>query len=325
MAAADTTPGACARGCLTCSNPLPEQRGRGRPRIYCSACRPKGVPRYVKLPLPQSATCRHCANEFSPKSRISVYCSDQCRHASLLSRARGKRTNQPRHKSGHCFGCGSPFSRTTLSHDDNAKYCSHPCFFDAQSRVAVERSALARIGKRPLPVRPYRRAVVDEIAALVRIAKRKERAPLRRSACRDCDTFLITGRHKSKRCLACSVARRSSSRAAYRAKYRKTEAFKAIRRIGKAKRRAVERGAKAERIDPIAVFRRDKWRCKLCGCKTPASLRGTYEPNAPELDHVQSLADGGEHTWVNVQCACRACNLEKGARSLGQFHLPFAA
>lgn len=92
------------------------------------------------------------------------------------------------------------------------------------------------------------------------------------------------------------------------------------RRIGKSKRRAAARNG--ERIDPLEVFARDHWRCQLCGVATPIRLRGTTHGRAPELDHVMPLALGGQHTWANVQCACRNCNTAKGATALGQFGLP---
>jgi hypothetical protein len=355
MAAADTTPGACARGCLTCSTPLPEQRGRGRPRLYCNsqcraikmapepracrtcgvligpsgrgkprtvcrACRPKGVPRYVKLPLPDSATCRHCANDFSPTSRLSAYCSPDCKRLSLLARTRGKRVYGPRLRTGHCNGCSSRFESMTKSHGDEAfRYCSRECHHGALVRVANERAALRRMAKawapKPNPI------VVAEVQALRRIARRKWRPRLHRLQCRDCQCLVIASDRRVKLCRDCVIAIRRANNKANKG----SACQKRSKRIYKARRRALERGAKADRIDPIAVFRRDKWRCKLCGVKTPQELRGTYEPNAPELDHVQSLADGGEHIWANVQCACRQCNIEKGAKSLGQFHLPFAA
>lgn len=69
------------------------------------------------------------------------------------------------------------------------------------------------------------------------------------------------------------------------------------------------------------VFARDGWRCQLCGTRTPKRLRGTYAPNAPELDHIVPIVAGGGHTWDNVQCSCRACNGKKGAKTLGQMRL----
>ena len=45
------------------------------------------------------------------------------------------------------------------------------------------------------------------------------------------------------------------------------------------------------------------------------ALRGTHKDRAPEVEHIVSLADGGHHTWNNVACACRRCNIKKGAGS----------
>ena len=71
--------------------------------------------------------------------------------------------------------------------------------------------------------------------------------------------------------------------------------------------------------------KRVAWNCQCCGKETPERLRGTTSARAPELDHIITLADGGAHTWGNVACACRNCNIVKGARSAGQIGLPFAA
>ena len=92
-------------------------------------------------------------------------------------------------------------------------------------------------------------------------------------------------------------------------------AEKAGQRRHRFRRRALERAAKVELVDPYDVLIRDGWTCQLCGIATPAELRGTYEDNAPEVDHIVPLAAGGEHSMVNMQCACRRCNLAKGANA----------
>lgn len=79
-------------------------------------------------------------------------------------------------------------------------------------------------------------------------------------------------------------------------------------------RRALTRGVVAEKFDPDDVFERDNWQCQICGRRTLKSKRGTAHTRAPELDHIVPLSAGGEHTIRNTQCACRSCNLEKGAR-----------
>lgn len=97
-----------------------------------------------------------------------------------------------------------------------------------------------------------------------------------------------------------------------------TRTFKRIqRRVERARLRV----AKVENVDPTKVFERDGWRCQLCGIKTPRKLRGTIEPNAPELDHIMPVSLGGEHSYANTHCACRECNIAKGATPKGQMLL----
>lgn len=93
------------------------------------------------------------------------------------------------------------------------------------------------------------------------------------------------------------------------------------RRIGNSRRRARLAAVKFEAFDPLEVLERDKWRCHLCGIPTPRRLRGTFEPNAPELDHIIPLAAGGDHSRKNTACACRRCNIMKSDRPLGQLRL----
>lgn len=89
------------------------------------------------------------------------------------------------------------------------------------------------------------------------------------------------------------------------------------RLLNKAKHRATYKkrlnAAFIEQIDPLMVLERDNWRCQICGCETPWHLRGSYDDAAPEIDHIVPLSKGGEHSYLNVQCACRRCNLLKGS------------
>ncbi len=86
-------------------------------------------------------------------------------------------------------------------------------------------------------------------------------------------------------------------------------------------RRARIAGAITESFDPHEVLERDGWKCHICGIKTPKRLRGTMAHNAPELDHILPIAVGGEHTRQNTACACKRCNMAKGAKPLGQLRL----
>ncbi|MFI5992496.1 HNH endonuclease [Streptomyces sp. NPDC051362] len=82
------------------------------------------------------------------------------------------------------------------------------------------------------------------------------------------------------------------------------------RRAAKDRRRALERDAFVEHVSRPEVYERDQWTCQLCG---EAVLR--YEvvphPQAPTLDHIVALAQGGTHESANVQLAHFYCNTIK--------------
>lgn len=84
-------------------------------------------------------------------------------------------------------------------------------------------------------------------------------------------------------------------------------------RIGKSQRRARIKLVDCERFDPRDVLELYDYKCYLCGVDTPKILRGSYNDNAPELDHIIALANGGSHTVMNTACACRKCNQMKAA------------
>lgn len=74
------------------------------------------------------------------------------------------------------------------------------------------------------------------------------------------------------------------------------------------RQRARRYGGVYQTINKTKVFEKYKWRCAVCGRKTPKSLIGSINDNAPELDHIIPLSKGGSHTYSNVQCLCRSCN-----------------
>lgn len=64
-------------------------------------------------------------------------------------------------------------------------------------------------------------------------------------------------------------------------------------------------------VKPKLVFERDHYICQICGMATnpnDKSWNGNFGPYSPTVDHILALANGGEHTWENVQCAHAKCN-----------------
>lgn len=99
-------------------------------------------------------------------------------------------------------------------------------------------------------------------------------------------------------------------------------AKKVTRGVRKHRHRARLYGVEYQYINPIFIFKRDSYRCQICGCRTLPKLRGLYDDRSPELDHRIPMSKGGSHTFENVQCACRKCNMAKSNRTnAGQIDL----
>lgn len=244
----------------------------------------------------QLKSCEHCCAPFTsiiPKAR---YCSDKCQ------RVHYRQAHKPSKKHGPytCKQCSSVFYR---DNDRRTTFCSRECNFEHRKTQAIEiHNALI--------------LVRAETLALLRIAKSVAH---RIAKCNCCNKAFIKRRKYQRSCSDdCWAALREAARI--------RERRSPTARAAKSRRKALARGCNgADRIDPIKVFERDKWRCHLCGIKTPIALRGTLDDKAPELEHIVSLADGGTHTWGNVACSCRRCNQSKGSTSFGQLGLGFAA
>ena len=62
------------------------------------------------------------------------------------------------------------------------------------------------------------------------------------------------------------------------------------------------------------VFKRDGYICGICGLACDVhdkSWNGFIGAYSPTVDHIKALANGGTHTWDNVQCAHAICNSYK--------------
>lgn len=61
----------------------------------------------------------------------------------------------------------------------------------------------------------------------------------------------------------------------------------------------------------LIVLERDNWTCQLCGLRTSPELRGTFGPDAPEVDHIIRRRDPrSTNELCNLRCLCRTCNLK---------------
>lgn len=191
-----------------------------------------------------------------------------------------------------CFSCDQVFYRQSRGDRDALKCCSRECGW------AWQRAKAAAC-----------------IRAIYRVYRPKQVKP---RACPDCGVSIGKGRQRCEQCRdLVTKATRQRATEAYRIASR-TDGRKAARRKA---RKLKLRGVKVEAVNPLTVLERDRWQCQLCGVSTPKRLRGTYDERAPEVDHIIPIAEGGEHSYRNTQCACRACNLAKSGKAKGQMWL----
>lgn len=309
-----------------CGSPIPPRSGPGRPRKYCSPpCaerakiaqreaddRPR---RYQRVGL-RTFSCVQCGQSFEA-STARKYCGNVCKNRAATLRdnpdapARGPLTYlKPR----PCAHCGQIFKPRLARH---STYCSRECAFQG---LAIRR-ALSATSPGPSSVVYFKTCAECGKAWTAR----NKNSSLCSRPC-----FLAWGRKQSlKRNMAAMGVKAPRAckccgeqfTPGYGDKRSSFCGVKCARKWGglggsdKPRKRARKYGVAYEAVNRIRVFTRDGWRCQICGVKTPRALMGKLKPNAPELDHRVPISKGGPHTYANVQCACRSCNIAKGNRS----------
>lgn len=234
------------------------------------------------------STCAHCGEQFSNNDKRKIYCCKKCKVDAW------KASNSERYS-----------ALVKASKERNKILNKKPEYTRVSSGYCV------RCGSPYCGQNKNKHCSADCLNATSREKYSKYK---------DCDT---------KNCKLCGVvfvpSRTMGRKTDYCSIECKVKAYDAFKkkgsRVGKAKRRALCKGADAESVNPFTVFDRDGWKCKLCGVKTPRRKRGTYDDDAPELDHIIPLSKGGSHTYKNTQCSCRKCNLTKRDRPMGQMLL----
>jgi len=65
---------------------------------------------------------------------------------------------------------------------------------------------------------------------------------------------------------------------------------------------------------------RDGWRCHLCRRKVDPALKSPHDLS-PTMDHLEPVANGGDHEPVNLALAHRICNTLRSNRGPAQLAL----
>lgn len=261
-----------------------------------------------------SLTCKQCGNTFV-SNRKKKYCNIKCSWT-----AKDRRNGVPAKiykPKPICLMCGIEFQGHPSSQqikDGGAKYCSRTCynnhrFGDKSLRDAIKADSAAKT-KYGMKIR--RLISCLRILLAKKIYQEKSQALknlLTSSPCKQCGKpvgYGLTGRPKkycSRQCIKNSP------------EHKLRIALNRQRRDERLKNNFVEL------VNPYYVLKRDGYKCQICRVKTPLSLRGSYHDNAPEVDHIIPLAKGGEHSYLNTQCLCRKCNINKSDKEIGQLRL----
>lgn len=248
-----------------------------------------------------------------------MLCECGCRKSAGAARCRPCEDAARRAPACTCRQCGMSFKRRQRARDANI-FCSRRCAgawrtaHKAQARVCLVpvRSCVecgaSFTGRSVVCGRACRKKIAARRYVLTQRDKKRQYYIARRgilpryqSTCERASVFEHIGGRRRKFCsAACSNNAHGGSH------------------CQRAKRLGLPRDWSIRNVD---VLRRDGWHCMLCGRSTPERLRGTFRPNAPEVDHIVPLSAGGGHVWSNLQCACRECNIKKGAKPLGQLRV----
>lgn len=245
--------------------------------------------------------CKQCGKQL--KRGQEKFCSMPC-----ANKYHGKERTKQR-KTSTCQYCKKEYIPKVV---DRVTYCSRECCFKAKAQAK-------RKGKRIL----YGATCRVYFGQCV-VCNKWFTARSKASKCcgNDCKKILVAPKHIQNKVGRIVKCKECGKEYVYQYGMKKRHfcslacSKRANSRVDHAIRRARQKETQIKRIDPIAVFERDGWKCRICGKSTPRTSRGTYKSNAPELDHIVPLALGGWHTWQNVQCTCRSCNSKKGIKTI---------
>lgn len=280
-----------AAACVVCDAEFHAVKpSRGRVRITCSeACQSERSRRYTRKPYVRALrerACKRCGGLFQSAQTKAFYCGTECLRAGLSASAKERAAERApiiaEARRHECQRCGREFHRRSYGKQGENKFCSRDCGYAANRRPMAP--ALTKPPKplpQPKPLKSYCCKICGAVYQFSGMGR-----PIK--TCGDQCTLMLKRQHRA---------------------------------VARVLRRAREHAATIEPVNPYKVFTRDGWKCRVCRRKTPRSKRGTYEPDAPELDHIVPLSRGGEHSYRNTQCLCRACNAAKGDREIGQLLL----
>jgi hypothetical protein len=269
-----------------CGQPIPDSKARN-PRKWCSeACRVRC--HRLDNPKPRKPKAERVKPEPVTQTWDCGYCGTTCTRPATRGQKPRWCSVQCRHNGGYqkniCVECGAPGVR-----NDSVRCSDCATLRPAQRRRATERATRIAAAHRRL----------DKAAQGT--AGKSTKADI---ACLICNTRFIATWWGTSTNHTCSEQCAQAQR-------------RAMKRIGRDRRRASQRDAYVAPVYRAKIYQRDGYRCHLCNKKVNQDAVVPH-PMAPTIDHLVPLASGGTHEPANVATAHFICNSRKGDRGAGE-------
>jgi 5-methylcytosine-specific restriction endonuclease McrA len=276
------------------------------------------------IPL-ETRNCKGCGVEFQTTDPRKWFHHRHCGRGKFVKQTNAwLLANRPNFPTEPCRKCGKPVVQyRTRRYESEMRYCGRSCHrvVGNSRRAAAQwppkiygQYSVARVQWPPLKLGEHSR-----IPKGCKLCKTHRRAGLCTTHYSTLHKFAIRLRWLlPKTCLGCGEEfnRFDQGSKCDTCKRANDMQHRQLRRLRKKGDGAYEPG-----IDYRKLYQAGDGCCAICRrpCDDPSVWLDwdglTWMPKAPTVDHIIALANGGTHTWNNVQLACAECNTHKGARS----------
>lgn len=272
--------------------------------------------------------CLQCGNDYVSKSKTSKYCSRKCLYESARTLTRVFK----------CEECSKEFKEKGNS---NNRFCTRECSFKNMND-----NKLSNI----LTTEELKKRAKDKSK---RNRKLVASCNLHECSCIYCDTIFYSKKgkkHCSKECRMKASRVNSALSRGYKIEricnvcskdfnyldsphYNQCsdKCFNVHQKIQKRKNRtqSQKHNKRARRLNAVyelgitikKLLMRDGNKCLICNKKVlEVNVSGYHKENAT-IGHIIAMANGGSHTWANIQMECMECNTKKGVKDGGQLRL----